>query len=140
MKKVVGSTKNAFIWIYNAFALINSAIGTDKKYISKDAAIELIDRIEITCFLNLKILVHLSCEAKEEIKRMEVVSKPSLAKRVKRRNTVMVKTKSPNPSALNFFAIIQVSKKPTANPPNLKIKEIPPPLKSSTKSLSCNAF
>ena len=126
--------------MYSYFAFIKSAIGIARKYINKEAATEEIDRIEITCFLNLKILVHLSCEAKEEIKRMEVVSKPSLAKRVKRRNTVIVKTKSPNPSALKYFAIIQVSKKPTANPPNLKIKDIPLPFKSSAKSLSCNAF
>ena len=120
--------------------LIKSAIGFAKKYISNDAITDVIDNIVTTCFLKLKILVHFSFEAKDAIKRIEVVSNPIFAKIVKRRSTVIVKTKSPNPSALKYFAIIQVSKKPTANPPNLKIKEIPLPFNNSEKSLSFNIF
>ena len=78
--------------MYSYFALINSAIGIARKYINKDAATELIESMETTCFRNLKILVHLSCEAKDAIKRIEVVSKPSLAKSVNNLSAVIANT------------------------------------------------
>ena len=57
----------------------NSAIGRARKYIKLEAIIEVIDNTNITCFLNLNILVHLSFEAKDAKNLIVDVSIPSFA-------------------------------------------------------------
>ena len=92
MKNAIGITKNAFNWMYLSFVFIKSAIGSDKKYIIKEATTDVKDKIVTTCFLKWNILVHFSWEAKEAIKRMEVVSSPNFARRVNNLKTVIAKT------------------------------------------------
>ena len=60
--------------------------------IIKEAATDVKDKIVTTCFLKWNILVHFSCEEKEAIKRMEVVSNPNFATRVNNLKTVIDKT------------------------------------------------
>ena len=88
----MGNTKKAFNSIYLGFALIKLDIGIAKKYIRNDAKTEVKIKIDTTFFLKAKILVHFSCEAKEAIKRIDVVSNPTLANNVKIPNTVIAKT------------------------------------------------
>ena len=72
--------------------MIKSAIGFAKKYISKEEIIDVKDKIIITCFLKWKILVHFFWDANDAIKRIEAVSNPNLANRVKSRKTVIART------------------------------------------------
>jgi len=84
-------------------------------------------------------LFHLFCAANEAEKRIDVVSNPSFAKRVKIRKTTTDNIYSPNPSAPKYFAISRVRKNPNNWPPIRKKKDTPPFLNSSEKSLSSNA-
>ena len=118
--------------------LIKSDIASDKKYIISEHMIEVIDNIVTTFLLNFRILVHFSLEAKEAINLTDVVSIPSFAISTNSLRIVIARIYFPNPSASKRCAINQVSKAPTANPPNLKRKETPPPFINSETSLSCN--
>ena len=119
--------------------LRKSAIIFERKYITNEKIKEEKINMEYTFLKNNNKLFHLFCAANKAEKRIDVVSIPSFAKRVKIRKTTTANIYSPNPSAPKYFAISRVRKNPSNCPPIRKKKDTPPFLNSSEKSLSSNA-
>ena len=119
--------------------LRKSAMISERKYITNEKIKEEKINMEYTFLKKNNKLFHLFCAANKAEKRIDVVSIPSFAKRVKIRKTTTDNIYSPNPSAPKYCAISRVSKNPTTCPPIRKKKDTPPFLNSSEKSLSSNA-